>query len=431
VEAFVFKARSHKENVSFTMASGFKHRKLITTSVLIALMAYYLHKPLPGDMTQRQKLHFFEPFMRVVYFYPMKAFGYLGVSWQLMWTRNSLHYLAKLSCLVTLYDGGIKQTVDTSFSNVPVRVYIPTKRANDGAVFFIHGGGFVLMGVESYDSFVRQVVRTTNMVVVSVDYRLAPEHLFPAGLNDCEQAALSFLTEHYKDYQVNPNKVVIMGDSAGGNLATVVAQRMRNRPDLPSWKLQVLIYPVVQFVDMLTPSYQLIRSEVDGTALVEPESLARWLLVYLGIDTKHVHSVMNNNHTVPEVRRAVHFNYLSHDILPASFKRESSYIQPPSTYGDPVLYRQLEPFLFNSDFSPIMNPSLAGMPKSLVITCEYDPLRDEGYWYMQRMRDEGVDVDYLHYEHGFHAMLNLYTEIELGRKAFADIAKYILNNIDS
>jgi len=369
--------------------------------------------------------------LRVVYLYPMKFLGYLGVGWQVMWTRSTLNFFANLVRLVTQYDGGIEMTLDTKFSNVPVRVYTPTKRENDGAIFFIHGGGFVLMDVQSYDSFVRELVRTTGMVVISVDYRLAPEHIFPAGLNDCENSVVAFLTEHHKDYGVDPSKVVIMGDSAGGNLATVVAQRLRNQTNLPSLKLQVLIYPVIQFVDMLTPSYQLIRSEVDGTALVEPESLARWLLVYLGIDTKHVPSVMSNNHTIPEARRSSLFEHLNHDNLPNRFRRESSYIRPPSSYGDPILYRQLEQFLFNPDFSPIMNPSLAGMPKSLVITCEYDPLRDEGYWYMERMRNEGVDVDYLHYEHGFHAMLNFYTEIELGRKAFVDIANYILRNINT
>lgn len=77
----------------------------------------------------------------------------------------------------------------------------------------------------------------TGCLHLIYSYRLAPEHIFPAGLNDCEAAVISFLTEHYKEHHVDPSKVVIMGDSAGGNLATVVAQKLRNKPNLPSLKV--------------------------------------------------------------------------------------------------------------------------------------------------------------------------------------------------
>lgn len=91
-------------------------------------------------------------------------------------------------------------------------------------------------------------------------------------------------------------------------------------------------------------------------------------------------TVLKNNHTLAEVRSAQHFKYLDHNILPSTFKRKALYEAPSVVNGDAELYGQLAPFLFNPDVSPIMSPDLSGLPKSLVVTCEFDPLRDDGYW---------------------------------------------------
>ncbi len=91
--------------------------------------------------------------------------------------------------------------------------------------------------------------------------------------------------------------------------------------------------------------------------------------------------------------------------------------------------RQLEPFLFNADFSPIMADDLSDLPRTLLVTCQYDVLRDEGFLYGKRLREHGVDVTWKHYQHGFHAILNVHTEIELGRTMLKDMARYVHENL--
>jgi acetyl esterase/lipase len=222
-----------------------------------------------------------------------------------------------------------------------------------------------------------------------------------------------------------------MGDSAGGNLAAVVARRLRGRADLPPLKLQVLLYPVMQYVDLLTPSYQLYYEEYAGTSLLDPESIARWLMMYLGIEPlpDRVASVLRNNHTTLLARRAPQFDFLRHDSLPDAFLNHSAYAQPPTLYGDSKVYEVLAPFLLDPDFSPLMASDLSSLPSALVVTCQFDILRDEGYWYAERLRNSGVPVEWKHYESGFHALMNFHTEIDLGRQLIEDVARFLHENI--
>ena len=125
-----------------------------------------------------------------------------------------------------------------------------------------HGGGWVIGDLETADSQCREVCRGVGAVVISVDYRLAPEHRFPAAAEDC-YSATRWAVEHAGDHDGNPGSLAVAGDSAGGNLAAVVAQMARDRGG-PSIAFQLLVYPVTDGVNFETASY---RDNAEGFLL--------------------------------------------------------------------------------------------------------------------------------------------------------------------
>ena len=130
---------------------------------------------------------------------------------------------------------------------IPVRIYWPVLADNLPALMFFHGGGFVICDLDSHDRQCRSLANASGSVVVAVDYRLAPEHTFPAAPDDA-YAATRYVAEHSAEFGIDPNRLAVVGDSAGGNLATVVALMARDRGG-PALRFQLLIYPVVDFDD--------------------------------------------------------------------------------------------------------------------------------------------------------------------------------------
>src|SRR5688572_13499385 len=130
---------------------------------------------------------------------------------------------------------------------IPIRVYRPSAASPLPALVFFHGGGFVLGGLDMSDRACRALANASGCVVISVDYRLAPEHTFPAAADDAF-AATSYVAEHAADFGVDPALIAVGGDSAGGNLAVVVALRARDAGG-PAIAFQLLIYPWVDFTD--------------------------------------------------------------------------------------------------------------------------------------------------------------------------------------
>lgn len=126
--------------------------------------------------------------------------------------------------------------------NIPVRLYHPNPDLNTPVILYFHGGGFVLGGIESYDHFCRRLSKVTSCAVISVDYRLSPEHKFPAAHDDALTSLLWICSKGH-DYKLDVNQLFVAGESAGGNLAAYLAFEARNRNI--SLKGQILIYPVV------------------------------------------------------------------------------------------------------------------------------------------------------------------------------------------
>ena len=133
------------------------------------------------------------------------------------------------------------RTLPGPAGEIPIRVYDPDPEETSPVVAYFHGGGFVFMGIETHDRVCRRLANATNAVVVSVDYRLAPEHCFPAALDDC-MAITHWLTHNAAELAGDPAMIAVAGDSAGGNLAAATALAARNGG--PGLAAQVLIYPV-------------------------------------------------------------------------------------------------------------------------------------------------------------------------------------------
>lgn len=139
--------------------------------------------------------------------------------------------------------------IDVDGGDIVLRIYTPKQVGKLGAIVYIHGGGWVINSIDTSDTSCRLLAEKTGRIVISVDYRLAPEYPFPVPLNDCE-AAVQWVFHHAEQYNLDRERIAIAGDSAGGNLATVVAQTYAAQIEA-----QILLYPVTN-AQMDTPSYQ-------------------------------------------------------------------------------------------------------------------------------------------------------------------------------
>lgn len=233
---------------------------------------------------------------------------------------------------------------------IDARVYRPAGDGLHPLVMFFHGGGWVLGGLDTHDAQCRDLCNGSHSVVLAVDYRLAPEHRFPTAAEDC-YAALCWAAARADSLAADPQRMAVVGDSAGGNLATVVALMARDRGG-PALRQQVLVYPVVD-ADFDTDSY---RANADGYLLTRDGMVAFW------------------DQYCPDVTQRDH------------------------------------PYA-----SPLRAGSLAGLPPALVLTGEYDPLRDEGEAYGARLEAEGVATETLRYEGFPHFFIGLSRLAPAGR----------------
>ncbi|XP_077314502.1 arylacetamide deacetylase-like 4 [Lithobates pipiens] len=317
---------------------------------------------------------------------------------------------------------------DLEFEGVPVRVYQPREPSagQRKGVLFFHGGGFVYGNLDSYDKLCRRVSKRAGVVLVSVGYRLAPEHLYPAAFQDCLKASIHFLRTAL-DFGVNPSSIITCGDSAGGTLTAAVSQALVTRKDIPRPLAQVMIYPVLQMVDFNLPSYQQNRS----VPLLLRERILFYILTYiLGGDLSASRDVQNGSHVPPDVRKKFS-KWLSVDHIPeevVGYMRCAGYTPHTMAAFDKNLYQKLKQ-VFEPSCSPLMaeDAVLHLLPKSYILTCEFDVLRDEGILYKKRLEDNGVSVTWHHIKDGFHGVMSFYDQwvCESGIQAMDSIVGFI------
>lgn len=249
-----------------------------------------------------------------------------------------------------------EKEVPAGSGTIPVRIYRPiaTGDAPVGALIYFHGGGWVVGSLDSHDPICRELCQGAGIVVFSVDYRLAPEHGFPAAVEDSWEVT-RWVAAEAEGLGVDPSRIAVGGDSAGGNLAAVVAllAREHGRPDLA---FQLLICPVVDTQPERWPSYR-----ANGEGYLLTADLMSW--------------------------------FFDHYVSPGL--RQDWRVAPlaASSHGD--------------------------LPAALVITAEFDPLRDEGSAYASALAAAGVAVTHIDVEGGIHA-LTQFPSTALGRRAIED-----------
>ena len=242
--------------------------------------------------------------------------------------------------------------------DIPIRIYSPGGMNPSPALVYFHGGGWVVCDLDTHDVICRAIARRSGAVVISVAYRLAPEHKFPAAVNDC-YAATKWVAENAARLGIDRQRIAVGGDSAGGNLAAVISLRSRDDAG-PPIALQVLVYPVTDLSSLGTPSY---REFAEGYGLTASE-MAWFREQYLAR---------------PEDGSSIHA-------------------------------------------SPLLATDLRGLPPALVITAECDPLRDEGEAYAKRLEAAGVPVQYRCYAGMIHPFFSLSGGVPQAREAIAEVA---------
>lgn len=246
---------------------------------------------------------------------------------------------------------------------IPVRIYTPRGEGPFPILVYFHGGGWVLSNLETHDALCRKLTNRAGCLVVSVDYRLAPEHKFPAAVED-SYAAASWVAEHARELNGDPTRLAVGGDSAGGNLSAVTTLLAREQGG-PSIRFQFLIYPVTDHFAGSTQRQSFIENG-EGYFLTR-EGMKRFLGYYL----------------------------------------------PSPEHGtDPR-------------FAPLQANDLSGLPPALVVTAEYDPLRDEGEAYAERLRKAGVPVILKRYDGMIHGFFTMAGVIDQSNKAIDETAEIL------
>lgn len=236
-------------------------------------------------------------------------------------------------------------SLDAGNHNIPIRIYSPEEKGNFPVLIFFHGGGWVTGNIDSYSKVCANMSKITMHKVVSVDYRLAPEHPFPAGLEDCYLAAKTFILNH----NINDQPVTLIGDSAGGNLAAALSLLAKDRKEFEI-KRQILIYPAT-----------------------------------------------NNDHSINSPFQSVHDNGTEYLL---TSKRISDYMDMYAGKGN-------EENRNNKYFAPLLADDLSNQPNTLIITAEFDPLRDEGEQYGKKLREAGNNVEVFRVKDGLHGFITL------------------------
>ena len=259
----------------------------------------------------------------------------------------------------------VARTVDRSIpgpaGDIPVRIHWPAGAGPFPALVFFHGGGWVVGDLDTHDVTCRSLTNQAGCVTVSVDYRLAPEHKFPAAVEDA-YAATRWVADHAAELGVDPRRVAVGGASAGGNLATVVGLIAIERGG-PLLAFQLLIYPVTDAA-LDTPSARAITSDDYPLSRADME----W------------------------------------------FWRQ--YLRDDADRANPYA-------------SPARAKSLAGLPPALVITAEIDPLCDEGERYAAALQRAGVPARFTRYEGVTHGFVGMEAVLDKGRAAVAESAQVL------
>lgn len=247
---------------------------------------------------------------------------------------------------------------------IPVRAFFPNKIKYSHVLIFFHGGGWVTGNIDSYTNVCANMANETNSLVISIDYRLAPENPYPAGVEDCYYAAKEIFSNLNK-LKFKEKDITLIGDSAGGNLAAVVSLMARDHGDFLPLR-QILIYPATYYDHSENSPYTSIRENGKDYFLT------------------------------------------------------SRRIQDYMDLYAPNIEDRLSPYV-----SPILSKDLSNQPKTLIITAKYDPLRDEGEAYGNKLKEFGNQVKIYRINNAIHGFISNPLASEHTKACYNIISKFL------
>ncbi|XP_077987543.1 arylacetamide deacetylase-like [Glandiceps talaboti] len=388
-----------------------------------ASLSYFLYCPLPNGIAQPMRLRMYHAFDQIMSVYVTGA-TFLGLTDEFS-ALDSMWAVKNWVLRCGLDEEPTIKHSDTTFDGVGVRLYEPVEKSAKPVpgIVYIHGGGWIVGSTDIYHSVTKYIAARLGIVVVSVEYRMAPQYPFPIPLEDCVKATVWFL-QHAGEYGVNPTRVAVMGDSAGGNLAAAVPQMLTFEEkykllNLPELKFQGLVYPALQAVDFLTPSYQ--QHYVALTA----EFMTLFWSMYMNGRVDHMEAMMVNNHTSPQFKKS-HQKLLDHSLIPNQFKGGKYQSPENQNFGNVEIFSKIQDTLMNPYFAPLMRSDLSGLPPAYILTAGFDVLRDDGIMYAKRLEETNISVTWKHYEEGFHGIFCQIGSLgfEVGQQCMDDFIEY-------
>ena len=239
---------------------------------------------------------------------------------------------------------------------IPIRLYYPQGDPPYPAVVYFHGGGWVIGNLDTHHAFCHALTKSSSCMVVAVDYRLAPEHPYPAAIEDAYTATY-WVAENAETILADKSRIAVLGDSAGGTQAAVAAMMARDHGK-PQISLQVLIYPITDY-NFETPSY---LENAEGYMLTREMMIWFW----------------------------------------------NQYLENEDVVDHPYV-------------SPLRAENLNQLPEALIVTAEYDPLRDEGEAYARRLQEAGGKATFTRYDGMIHGFIRMTSQLDKARQALDEI----------
>ncbi|KAM4872889.1 arylacetamide deacetylase-like 4 [Thomomys bottae] len=329
-----------------------------------------------------------------------------------------------LQCLLPSRKDPDVLVTNLRFGTINVRLFRPKAVSSSprrGIVYY-HGGGAVIGGLDVYQDMCNFLVKKTDSVLLLVGYRKLPGYHYPVLFQDCITATIHFL-KTVKLYGVDPARVVVSGDSMGATAVAVVTQALVGKTDIPKLRAQILIYPMVQGINFQLPSFQQNRN----VPFLFTDILTCFQQ-YLRIDSSWKDAMMKGA-CIPAHMWEKYKKWLSSDNLPKRFRNKD---YQPEIFAPFNEAAHLETrHIFDVANAPLIadDQIMAQLPEALMVTCEWDVLRDDGLLYKKRLEDQGVPVTWYHAEDGFHGCLALFDKVLVcfpsSRKVMTAILKFL------
>lgn len=384
--------------------------------------------PLPEDMDQKEMLQVSTAIKKILLLIRVEWLGRVFFGH----TNKFQHMRAMLNAVVTppaLDADPDLEVKDLVIGGVPVRIYRPRGMPVPSPVLMhFHGGGFSIGSIKELDFQSRYIARKAQTVVVAVEYRLAPEHPFPAALDDCLTSTVHVLT-HGLDLGIDVTRVGVGGFSAGGNLAAALALRLQDKrfQALPRIRYQLLLCPPFQGIDFDLPSSAM---EEYAWGVVSSEDRASYYLSYAGLDlsSDNIQQVIHGQQVRPETKakfaKYVHRDLVAEELKTLGVTTQHSSVSPRPADIPPNVNKTLvalaEPIFTNPLFSPLLadESALKELPTAMVVISGYDMIRDDAILYVRRLRSAGVPVTPVLIHTGHHLSVSI-----IGEEPGSDVVK--------